>query len=256
MIIYESFINDLKNVKSKHLLILLFFILIIYFDDETASKILIIIINNCIDIFIKYPFYKLNNYISIKKYTKTLIVLDTFYELINERNKLTSSLTKWKIVYQNKNYWNKDNKHQMEDLLNLKIYVKAIFDCVMSDQLFGMKIAPIIKGNINNCKYAIFENIIERLIKLHKLLGHNFFKTANISTLTIDEFYNLSDDDKIKYIISIQSVTLNILGQTIEIYENFNMINLKIDNLLNPFSINIENDTCTDYDVEDINDFL
>ena len=256
MIIYESFINDLKNVKSKHLLILLFFILIIYFDDETASKILIIIINNCIDIFIKYPFYKLNNYISTEKYKKTLIVLDTFYELINERKKLTSSLSKWNIAYQNKNYWNKDNKYQMEDLLNLKIYVKAIFDCVMGDQLFGMKIAPIIKANINNSKYAIFENVIERLIKLYKLLGYNFFTTYNIKTITVDEFYNLSDDDKIKYIISIQSVTLNILGQTIEIYENFNMINLKIDNLLNPLSINIENDTYTDYDVEDINDFL
>jgi hypothetical protein len=54
----------------------------------------------------------------------------------------------------------------------------------------------------------------------------------------------------------VQSRTLNIIDQTIEIYEKFNMVNLKIDNLLNPFSVHIENDTFTDYDVEDIKAFL
>jgi hypothetical protein len=34
------------------------------------------------------------------------------------------------------------------------------------------------------------------------------------------------------------------------------MVNLKINNLLNPFLIYIKNDTISDYDVEDIKDFL
>ena len=74
--------------------------------------------------------------------------------------------------------------------------------------------------------------------------------------MLITDFRYLKDDEKIKYIISVQIKTLNIIEQTIENYEKFNMVNLKIDNLLNPFFINIKNDTISDYDVEDIKDFL
>ena len=146
--------------------------------------------------------------------------------------------------------------HQIEHLVNLNLHIKALFDSIIGNQSFVMKIIPIIKANINNSKYVVFENVIQRLIKLHNLLGHDFFTIYNIKTITVDDFYNLNDDEKIMYISSIQTETLIILEHTIENYEKFNMVNLKIDNLLNPFSIHIENDTCTDYDVEDIKDFL
>ena len=74
--------------------------------------------------------------------------------------------------------------------------------------------------------------------------------------MTINDFCYLKDDEKIKYIILIQSRTINIIEQIIEIYEKFNMVNLKIDNLLNIFSVYIKNDTFTNYDIEDINTFL
>lgn len=256
MINWESFNNDLKNVKSKYLLIFKFFNLIKYLDDEITSKMLRIIINHSIDLFIEYPFYKLSNHIPTEEYPETLTVLVTFYELIKEKSQLILFLSKWYTAYQNKSYWNRDNKYQIEHLLNLQLQVKAIFDSVICNQSFGMKIIPIIKANINNSKYLVFENVIERLIKLYKLLGQSFFKTANIPIITVDDFYNLNDGEKIIYVISTQSITLNMLEENIKIYENFNMVNLKLDNLLNPFSINIENDTCTDYDVEDIKDFL
>ena len=102
----------------------------------------------------------------------------------------------------------------------------------------------------------IFENVIQSLTKLYKLLGHNFFKIGNIQTMLITDFYYLKDDEKIRYIVLVQTKTLNLINQTIENYEKFNMINLKIDNLLNPFLIYIENDTFSDYDVEDIKNFL
>ena len=256
MINWDIFINDLKNIKSKYVLIFKFFNLLQFFDDDNASKILRIIINNCIDIFIKYPFYKLSNYISLEKYPETISVLISFYELIKEKNYLILILSRWNIAYQNKDFWNKDNEYQIEHLLNLNLHIKALFDSVIGNQSFVMKIIPIIKANINNSKYAVFENVIQRLIKLHNLLGANFFTTYNIKTMTVDDFYNLNDDEKIMYISSIQTETLIILEYTIKNYDKFNMVNLKIDNLLNPFSIHIENDTCTDYDVEDINDFL
>jgi len=256
MINWDIFINDLKNVKSKYILIFKFFKLLPFFDDDNASKILRIIINNSFDIFVEYPIYKLSNYISLEKYPETISVLISFYELIKEKNELILILLKWKMSYQNKKFLDNDNKYQLEHLINLKLHIKALFDSVIGNQSFVMKIIPIIKANINNSKHVVFENVIHRLIKLHNLLGHQFFTTYNIKTITVDDFYNLNDNEKIMYISSTQTETLIILEETIENYEKFNMINLKIDNLLNPFSIHIENDTCTDYDVEDIKDLL
>ena len=256
MINCDLFNNDLKNIKYKYLLIFKFLNLMEFFDDDNASKILRLLINTCFDIFIKYPFYKLSKYIPIKRYPKTLDVLNTFYELIKEQNQLILSLSMWNLAYKNKIYWIKDNKYQFDHLLKLKLHIRVLFDCVFTNQLFGIKIIPIVKANINNSKEFIFENAAHRLVKLHKLLGPSFFKIANIQTMTIADFYYLKDDEKIKYIILIQSRTLTIIEQIIEIYEKFNMVNLKIDNLLNIFSVYIKNDTFTNYDIEDINTFL
>ena len=156
MINWDIFINDLKNIKSKYVLIFKFFNLLKFLDDDNASKILRIIINNCIDIFIEYPFYKLSNYISLKKYPETISVLISFYELIKEKNNLILILSRWNIAYQNKDFWNNDNKYQIEHLLNLKLHVKSLFDCTFGEQLFGIKIIPIVKTNINNSKNFIF----------------------------------------------------------------------------------------------------
>lgn len=256
MINYDSFNNDLKNIKYKHLLIFKFFNLMEFFNDDNASKILSLLINNYLDIFIKYSFYELIKYIPLKRYKKTVTILVTLYELIKEKTQIIISLSKWNLAYKNKMYWIKDNKYQIEHLLNLKLHVKSLFDCAFGEQLFGIKIIPIVKTNINNSKNFIFENVIQSLTKLYKLLGHNFFKIGNIQTMLITDFNYLKDDDKINYIVLVQIKTLNIIEQTIENYEKFNMVNLKIDNLLNPFFINIKNDTISDYDVEDIKDFL
>lgn len=68
MINYDSFNNDLKNIKYKHLIIFKFLNLMEFLDDDNASKILSLLINNYLDIFIKYSFYKLIKYIPIKRY--------------------------------------------------------------------------------------------------------------------------------------------------------------------------------------------
>ena len=256
MINYNLFNNHLKNIKYKHLIIFKFFNLIEFLDDDNASRILNLLINNYLDIFIKYSFYELIKYIPLKRYKKTVGILITLYQLIKDKTQLIISLSKWNLAYKNKIYWMKDNNYQIEHLLNLKLIVKSLFDCAFGEQLFGIKILPIVKANINNSKKLIFKNVIESLTKLYKLLGHNFFKIANIQTMIINDFYYLKDNDKINYIVLVQIKTLNLIDETIENYEKLNMVNLKIDNLLNPFLIYIENDTVSDYDVEDINNFL
>jgi len=256
MINWELFNQNLKNVKFKYMIVFKFFNLLEFIDDENASKILRLLMNNFFDVFIENPMYKLVKFIPVKRYPETLTSLITFYELIKEKGQLILALSKWHVAYKNKIYWKKDNKYQLDHLQKTRSLIRALFDCSIGNQSFGIKIIPVIKSNINNSKDLVYENAIERLVKLYKILGNEFFKTAKIPTISVENFYSLKDDERIKYIILIQSKTLNIIDQTIDIYEKFNMVNLKIDNLLNPFSINIENDNFTDYDVEDIKELL
>jgi hypothetical protein len=99
---------------------------------------------------------------------------------------------------------------------------------------------PIIKLNINNSKYLIFEEAIERLGKMVKLFGKKVFESLKIPMLSVNEFLDLEDENKIKYTFLVYSKILQLLQVVINIFEEFNMADLKLNNLLNPKFINIE----------------
>jgi hypothetical protein len=106
----------------------------------------------------KYSFYELIKYIPIKRYKKTVDILDTLYKLKKEKIQIIISLSKLNLAYKN-------NKYQIEHLINLKLYVKSLFDCAFGDQLFGIKIIPIVKANINNSKTTNNKsNIVNQII--------------------------------------------------------------------------------------------
>ena len=58
--------------------------------------------------------------------------------------------------------------------------------------------------------------------------------------LSINEFLDLEDENKIKYTFLVYSKILQLLQVVINIFEEFNMADLKLNNLLNPKFINIE----------------
>jgi hypothetical protein len=99
---------------------------------------------------------------------------------------------------------------------------------------------PIIKLNINNSKYLIFDSAIERLSAVLKLFGKKVFKSLKIPILSIDEFLDLEDENKIKYTFLVHSKILELLEFVISCFEEFNMSDLKLNNLLHPKFINIE----------------
>ena len=131
-------------------------------------------------------------------------------------------------------------KNQINYLHNLRNEVKCIFDNYKSPSSFVDKMGPIIKLNINNSKYLIFESAIERLSRMVKLFGKKVFKSLKIPMLSVDEFLDLEDENKIKYTFLVYSKILELLQVVINIFEEFNMADLKLNNLLNPKFINIE----------------
>jgi hypothetical protein len=118
--------------------------------------------------------------------------------------------------------------------------MKIIFDNYKSPSSFVDKMGLIIKLNINNSKYLIFEEAIKRLDRLVKLFGEKVFKSIKIPMLSINEFLDLEDENKIKYTFFVYSKILELLQVVINIFEEFNMADLKLNNLLNPKFINIE----------------
>ncbi len=256
MIDWKNIEDKIKNCKFKHVIIFNFFNLMEFIDDTNAAIILRLIIKNNIEIFINQPFYLLCEYIPKEIYPITLDLIISFYELIREKGKLIVLLSKWYYAYKNKIFWNKEIDKQLEDLEFLKKHILAIFDNSFGGMSFGLKMIGILKTNVEYTRYITIDSAIERLILVYDLMGENFFKLAKIPILTVTDFIDLSDDLKIKYVNTIHLKTIEVITLTIDIFEKYSMINLKIENLLDPFYVNIEENTSMSDDIEDMKIFF
>jgi hypothetical protein len=256
MIDWKNIEYKIKNCKYKHVLIFNFFNLMEFIEDSTAAIILRLIIKNNIEIFTNHPFYLLCKYIPKEIYPITLDLIISFYELIREKGKLVVLLSKWYYAYKNKIFWNKELVEQIEDLEFLKKHILAIFDNSFGGMSFGIKMLGILKTNIEYSREFTIDSAIERLILVYDLMGENFFKLAKIPILIVGDFIDLSDDLKVKYVNTIHSKTVEIISLTIDIFEKYSMINLKIENLLDPFYVNIQENTSMSDDIEDMKIFF
>jgi len=239
MIDWELFDKNLKKIKYPHFLIFRFFNIIHLIDDYYAAIILRFIMKNNIGIFKNEPYYFISGNLP-KEYTDTSEILESFYLFFIERTKKLNLIKKWYNVYNNNTFWKKNVNDQINYLHNLRNEVKCIFDNYKSPSSFIDKMGPIIKLNINNSKYLIFEEAIKRLDRLVKLFGEKVFKSIKIPMLSINEFLDLEDENKIKYTFFVYSRIIELLQVVINIFEEFNMADLKLNNLLNPKFINIE----------------
>ena len=244
--------EEIKKCSYKHVLIFKFFNLMEFFDDKNASILLRIIVKNNMDIFINYPFFILCKYIPKDIYPETVDFILSFYDLIKEKIKIILLLSKWYIAYKNEEFWDKEINNQIEDLTFLKHYIQALYDTSHGGISFGIKLLPILESNINNSKEYAIDTAIERLSLTYKKLGENFFKLAKIPIMTIEEFRNLPNEEIVRYVNLVHLKTVEIISQTIDFFEKYLMINLKIDNLLNPFYVNIIEDTTMPDDIEDL----
>ena len=108
--------------------------------------------------------------------------------------------------------------------------------------------------NVYNSKFLIFEEAIARLLQVAKLFGKKVFKSLKIPMLSVNEFLDLEDENKIKYTFLVYSKILELLQVVINLFEEFNMADLKLNNLLNPKFINIEEIELDD--VDDISEYF
>jgi hypothetical protein len=245
--------DKIKNIKYKHLLLLKFFNLLDFIDDTVASNIIRYIMKNHIDLFFDYPIFILCQYIPKNRYPLTIKSILDFYDLVKDKLSLVSLVSKWYKVYKNRKFWELSIDSQIKHLQNMRNIIFSIFDSTHGVMSLIPRLGQIYKQENNySGSYQTNETLKDRLHQLYLLFGSHFFISVNIPIITNNDFDLMKVDEKIKYVNECYFKCLSVITQTLQIFENLNLLNLKIDNLLNPYYIEI-NDSAIDEDsVEDL----
>ena len=248
---WENFDYKIKEIKYPHVLIFKFFNSLHKINDNYGSIILRYLIKNNINIFLNNPFYLLIKQIPKKHYPETTDILLSFYEFQNKKNYLLNLIRKWKEAYHKKDFWNKEINLQIIELNKMKSLIQSIFDNSKGGVSFILKMGSILKEDNMDIKLIFINSAIDRLSQVYKIMGANFFILSKIPLITIGEFSHMDETSMINYMNVVYFKTIEMIDITINIFEEFNMINLRFYNLINPFLINIEDDF-SDGEVEDI----
>lgn len=195
-------------------------------DDYKELKVFIkdninyIINNNIIEIY--EPFEDEN----------ILIILKTFYTLLSLKMNIIFKLKKWKEIYINDFFWNLSLKEQIEFMIQLKTYFLSIYDCSNGGSNFYIKLMLIFNKDNYNYK-QIMNDIEDRLIRILDLFGPKIFEILKIPLIKVSEFYQLDHNQILKYLKVIFNEINKLLDESIDLFNQFNNVNIGISKFLN-----------------------
>jgi hypothetical protein len=220
------------------------FILMSYNDEITDYNLSIIL-----RVYLKYHSTIALNYNLISFFKKELSnkklswkILFDYYKIINKKINLILVLKKWHSFYNNPNFWKLKLTDQMDYLQQIKEHFLGVFDCSKGGVYYYVKLGMLLK-NPNNDKHLLLEDAKERLIILLNIFGEKLFNALEIPLILVSEFDNLTNENLIKYFITIFEKFLELLNQTIMLFDSYNLICIQLNNLINPIIINIDSKT-------------
>lgn len=213
IILYETKFDELCNI----------------FSDNNPLK---------LKLFIKENIEFINNNNLIEKLSdkypnesETFIILRCFYNLIKEKMDIVFNLKKWKDIYSNNLFWNLSTNDQIDFLNNLETYFLSIYDCSQGGAVYHIKLMQIFESNNYNY-HQIMEDVEDRLKRILNLFGSKVFEFLKLPLITVRDLYNLSNEQILKYFTVIFKNIKQLLGETIELFQNFNYVCSKLDILL------------------------
>jgi hypothetical protein len=165
-------------------------------------------------------------------------VLNDFYKLMNKKNSLAITLKKWHDIFENKKFWKLSLNEQIDFLINTRNYFLSLYDCSKGGIPLHYKVGSILKNHKID-RNIVMDDLIDRLVKILNIFGSKIFLTLGIPLLRVNEFIALSDENIIKYIIVIFNEINELLNQTLKLFDSYNLICIKLNNLYNPLIINI-----------------
>ena len=202
--------------------------------------------NIILRIFFKYNIdYIINNninkiFINIDKnlFPLTKKAIDDVYSLMRNKMIVIHIIRKWHDIYNNQEFWNKNSTEQFEYLEYMKHYFLGIFDMSKGGFNFIMRAESLLDDNNHN-KNITLKEIKSRLVLVLNIFGHKIFNALNIPIITSDIFDDMDNKSIIIYVKLIFSNCINLLDQTLEIFNQYIMICNDFDNLFNPVVISI-----------------
>lgn len=192
--------------------------------------------------------------LDLNDYFQSISVINDFYKLMNKKISLVMVLKKFHSIWDNNNFfWKYSTQKQIDYLHYVNNQFLSIYDCSRGGIPYHIKLINLLKEPKCN-KGEVLEDLKNRLIMLLKLFGSSLFQTLGIPIISISDFYNLSDDNLIKYVIFIYEKINELLNQTIKLFESYNLTCVQISSLINPVVINVNSSLIdSETDAEDIN---
>jgi hypothetical protein len=161
-------------------------------------------------------------------------------------------LKKFHSIWDNKFFWKYSTQKQLDYLYYVNNRFLSIYDCAKGGIPYHVKLISLLREPKCN-KTEILEDLKNRLVILLKLFGSNLFQTLGIPIINLSDFYTLSNENLIKYVIYIYEKFNELLSQTIKLFESYNLTCVHLSNLINPIIIQVTTSTIdSETDAEDI----
>ena len=208
------------------------------FDDYELSIILRLFMKSHSNFMMEYN-VKIIFLNEINTYSLSWCSLCDFYRIIGKKIPLVFVLKKFNMVYDNKAFWEMKISNQLDYLANAKERFLSIYDCSKGGIQYHYKLAQLFKEN--KCdRTEILSDVVNRLMYVLEIFGKNVFVSLDIPLITVNDFYDLSDENILKYLIVIYEKGTELLNQTIKLFDSYNLVCIQLTNLLNPSLITIK----------------
>ncbi len=245
--------ENIKNIKYP--LLTLYSIFNSNIIDYNKSIFLKLFIKYHINLMLIYNFYSFQELLTYDPNTYNLI-LDVYIIIIKQFN-IVSHLHKFKKMYPNRFFWNKNINEQINHLNILLNKFMSLFDGSKGLLYFHHKLKGIDKltenKHLNSGYIYHIDEMTNRLRDVYLLFKHSFFSENNILTLSCDDFLNLKFENMIKYTEYIFNKIHSILNQYIVFFKLYEINRQQLINLIsiNTIEINID-DVNSDIESDDL----
>jgi hypothetical protein len=192
----------------------------------------------------------------LSNFKKSWGVLKDFYKLMDKKLALILILKKWHSVYTNEQFWELKSSEQNDYLQQTKERFMGIYDCSRGGIPYYVKLGSMLK-NSPITRDEILEEGKLRLKIILEMFGPKLFQSMEIPLITISDYYKLSDENLIKYFLVIYEKFLELLNQTIKLFDSYNLTCIQINNLINPIILKINSKLFdSETEIEDIKNFM
>jgi hypothetical protein len=199
----------------------------------------------CLKLFIKHHSTIALNY-NLKRifrdelydFNKSWDTLKEFYKLMNKKIALILILKKWYHIYSNDFFWKLSTSKQTDYLQQIRERFLGIYDCSKGGVPYYAKLSTLLKKQNSNRDELLCDSVF-RLKTILDMFGPKLFESMDIPLVKVKDYYELSDENLIKYFITIFEKINELLNQTIILFDSYNLTCIHINNLISPIIIKI-----------------